>query len=242
MLLQDPRIRRWVEDMVKMARKCGIRIRLVTQVPSIAELGNSFTLRPLLAFMSVICLRTQEAISGGAFPNLPGDPRQLEEYFPDGSPTFGLGYILGAVKPALFRTSFLDDVVVYDWASRGTTAHLDPLAAPATESAPAGTSAPAQSAPAADGIESDADTSGPETPAVGNARQMIRWYLENHPGFTTSAILVAELGLNPSTVSQAGTRGAAAGEFLRLRHGVYAALGTDPGMWGEYDERGQVAA
>lgn len=241
MLLQDARIKRMVEDMLKMARKCGIRIRLVTQIPSIAELGNSFTIRPLLAFMSVVCLRTTEQITGSAFPNLPGDPRQLEETFPDGSPTFGLGYILGAVKPALFRTFFLDDLVVYDWATEGDTAHLDESLYQAYMRSKQGDRSQGDDAEDLD-ADSDADddtppSRAPDTPAVGNARALIRRYLETHPGHVTSGILVADLGLNPSTVSQALKRGVAAGEFQRLKHGVYAAIGTDPGLWARGDAR-----
>lgn len=233
MLLQDARIKRMVEDMLKMARKCGVRIRLITQVPSIAELGNSFTIRPLLAFMSVVCLRTTEAISAGAFPNLPGDPRQLEETFPDGSPTFGLGYILGAAAPSLFRTFFLDDTVVYDWATEGETAHLDDalFLAYAQKTAQADADAEDEKDEGAVADDDRQASALPETPAVGNARARIRRYLETHPGHATSGTLVTALDLNPSTISQALKRGVAAGEFQRITHGVYAANNAHLGIW-----------
>jgi hypothetical protein len=234
MVLAHPRAKWLIERLVSMGRKCGIRLRLVTQIPSIAELGNSFTIRPLLAAMSVVCLRTDDAITGGAFPKLPGNPRDLEEQFPDGSKTFGLGYILGADRPAKFRTFFLDDNAVFDWADAGTTAHLSPLA-----TAQDVAEAKAEEAGAA-GQEPQDAPSGPEAAAVGSARQLIRAYLSNHPGHVTSGTLVAELGLNNSTVSQALARDVAAGKILRVTHGVYAALGTDPGLW--RDEHASMAA
>ena len=240
-LLANPRIKWLVEQILKMGRKCGIRLRLVCQVPSIAELGNSFTIRPLLAFMSVVCLRTTEAITNSSFPNLPGDPKLLEETFPNGERTFGLGYILGAVAPALFRTFFLDDVVVYEWATAGTTAHLQPLAT-AQDAAEARQAQPGADVPLADLARATLHEAvdlveRAEAPAVGTARELIRGYLAKHPGHVTSGALVAELGLNPSTVSQALARDVAAGKILRVTHGVYAALGTDPGLWADTDQQ-----
>lgn len=223
MVLAHPRAKWLVERLLSMGRKCGIRLRLVTQVPSIAELGNSFTIRPLLASMSVVCLRTEDAISNGAFPKLPGDPRHLEEQFPDGSPTFGLGYILGADRPAKFRTFYLDENAVFDWADAGSTAHLTPLATAGDSTADTPQGAAAVVAQEAAGV--------PEPAGVGTARQLIRAYLAAHPGHVTSGQLVHELGLNNSTVSQALARDVAAGKIQRITHGVYAALGTDPGMW-----------
>lgn len=237
MVLAHPRAKWLVERLLSMGRKCGIRLRLVTQVPSIAELGNSFTIRPLLASMSVVCLRTDDAITGGAFPKLPGDPRLLPERFPDGSATFGLGYILGADRPAKFRTFFLDDNAVFDWADAGSTAHLTPLATAAdTAEAKAAQTQDAAPAGAASGTAAarDAAEQG-ETPAVGSARELIRAYLAQHPGHVTSGALVTELGLNPSAVSQALRRDVDAGRILRVTHGVYAALGTDPGLWADTD-------
>jgi len=228
-LLINPRFKWLVEQILKMGRKCGLRLRLVTQVPSIAELGNSFTIRPLLADMSVVCLRTREAITAGAFPDLPGDPRQLPKQFPDGSETFGLGYIGGADAPSLFRTFALDEVVVFEWASRGTTAHLVALATAADQAeAESAAAAAAANPPQAE----PQDTAGmPESAGVGNARQLIRAYLAEHPGHVTSGTLVHALGLNPSTVSQALARDLAVGKVQRITHGVYAAPGTDAGLW-----------
>ncbi len=234
MVLAHPRAKWLIERLVSMGRKCAIRLRLVTQIPSIAELGNSFTIRPLLASMSVVCLRTDDAITSGAFPKLPGDPRLLEEQFPDGSKTFGLGYILGADRPSKFRTFYLDDNAVFDWAEGGTTAHLTALAT-AADQAEAESAAAAAAANPTPGEPQDA----PEPVGVRSARELIRAYLADHPGHVTSGTLVHELGLNNSTVSQALARDTAAGKILKVTHGVYAAIGTDPGLWRE--ERAMAA-
>ncbi len=225
-LLTNARFRWLVEQFLKMGRKCGLRLRLVAQIPSIAELGSSFTIRPLLASMCVVCLRTSEPISAGAFADLPGDPRDLPKRFPDGTETFGLGYITGAVAPSLFRTFALDDTVVYEWANKGTTARLVPLATAADAAPDEVPNEAPHATPTAQEVPG-----APEPAGVGTARQMIRAYLAAHPGHVTSGTLVAELGLNSSTVSQALARGVAAGQFVRITHGVYAAIGTDPGMW-----------
>lgn len=234
-LLADPRFKDIIKRILGMARKCGIRLRLVTQIPSISELGNDFNIRPLIAAMCLVCLRTVDAITGGAFPGLPGDPKKdLPEFFPDGSRTFGLGYILGAVKAAMFRTFALDENVVYDWATAGTTAHLIPLAAKPG----AGSDAPAAAPTArlADHRVAESSEAAPEPGPVGTARQLIRAYFAHHPGPTTSGTLVAELGLNNSTVSQALRREVEDGRLTRITHGVYAPAGTDPGMWRDQDD------
>jgi len=227
-LLADQQIKRMVEFILKMGRKCGIRLRLVTQVPSIAELGNSFTIRPLLAAMSIVCLRTTEAITAGAFPDLPGDPRKLPKMFSDESPTFGLGYILGAVKPALFRTFCADENVVYDWASAGTTAHLEAIAATQEDAEEAGDTAPGTvpapvSSPAAARHNDALDTQ--------RAREAIRAYLARRGVPVTSGQIVTALGLKNSTVSQALKRDRASGHVVKITHGVWATPGVDPGFW-----------
>jgi hypothetical protein len=226
-LLADQRIKKIVELILKMGRKCGIRLRLVTQVPSIAELGNSFTIRPLLAAMSIVCLRTTEAITSGAFPDLPGDPRKLPRQFSDGSPTFGLGYILGAVRPAMFRTFASDENVVYDWASAGTTAHLQPLGATEPQADPV--AAPESSVPVPTLAASTARRE--DALETQRARELIRAYLVRRGGHVTSGQLVTALGLKPSAVSQALKRDRASGHVVRIAHGVWAAPGTDPGFW-----------
>ena len=74
----------------KLGRKTGKSKWLVTQVPSLAELGDQ-TLRSMLIGGNVVCLRTGDRVSAGML-GLNADPSVLPKYFPDGSPTSGLGY------------------------------------------------------------------------------------------------------------------------------------------------------
>jgi hypothetical protein len=249
MLLRgDRRFKVYIKEILSMGRKCGVRLRLITQIPSIAELGNDFAIRPLLASMSVVCLRTTEPITGTAIPGLPGDPKNIEEFFPDGTRTFGLGYILGAVKASKMRTFTLDDLVVYDWASAGTTAHLTRLAqAPAADAEPAaqaghfGASAPA----AASAMHFDSAVPAQYAEALGarRARDAICAYVNAQHFPVTSGQIVRELGLANSAVSQAIKRelSSKAPRLAKVSHGLYAAPGRDTGFWQAADRTSTAA-
>ncbi|HYK70409.1 MAG TPA: hypothetical protein VEV45_20865 [Streptosporangiaceae bacterium] len=78
-------------DILKLGRKVGFRVRLAAQVPSMKELGGSSELRSILAGGSVFVLRTGDKVSGGML-NMPVKPWELPKQFPNGEPTFGLGY------------------------------------------------------------------------------------------------------------------------------------------------------
>lgn len=43
---------------------------------------------------NVVCLRTGDSVSAGML-GLPADPRDLPRQFPNGDPTYGLGYVIG---------------------------------------------------------------------------------------------------------------------------------------------------
>jgi hypothetical protein len=82
-----------VGDMAKLARKTGLSVQLVAQVPSLSELGDQ-SLRSMLVGGNVVCLRTGDKVSAGML-GLDVDPSALPKYFPSGEPTGGLGYALG---------------------------------------------------------------------------------------------------------------------------------------------------
>ncbi len=75
----------------KLGRKAGEEDVLAAQIPSLAELGGDQALRAMLAGGNVISLRTAERVSAGML-GLDADPSALPKYFPDGTPTAGLGY------------------------------------------------------------------------------------------------------------------------------------------------------
>lgn len=127
-----------VEDIAKMSRKCGIKLRLITQVPLLDQLGGSTTLRDMVAAGNVIVLRTANALSAAvAFNgNLPADPKSLPREWEiedaDGSikrvSTAGLGYVMGpGSRPVPMRTFFVPDIRKYARAGETTEVEmLDP--------------------------------------------------------------------------------------------------------------------
>jgi hypothetical protein len=127
-LLRLEEARDLVEDITKMSRKCGVRMRLIVQVPLLDQLGGSTTIRDSLASGNVIVFRTANPLSGQVAFNgsIPVDPHRLPRTFPNGKPTGGMGYLLGASsRPAAMRTYYLDDA--FQWATTGTPVELDNL-------------------------------------------------------------------------------------------------------------------
>jgi hypothetical protein len=87
-----------VEELGKMGSKCGIKLRLVTQVPTLSQLGNSNVIRSMVASGNVIVLRTGGKSDGQfAFQGaLVVDPVSIPRRMPDGSSSAGLGFSLGS--------------------------------------------------------------------------------------------------------------------------------------------------
>jgi hypothetical protein len=115
------------EDIALMGRKCGCKLRLVTQMPLLSQLGNSSPLRDSVASGNVIVLRTSSGLSGQvAFQSsFDVSPNKLPRLWPDKTTTSGLGYALGPqARPSVMRTSLIDDV--FGWATKGETWHLGP--------------------------------------------------------------------------------------------------------------------
>lgn len=131
-VLADPICRQLVEEMIAMSRKCGIKFRLITQVPLLGSLGNSMVIRDAVAAGNVIVLRTANRLSGQVAFNgaLPVDPCSLPKEWPDGSTTSGIGFVFapGADRPATMRIGYVEDV--FGWATTGLPAVLEPYVAP----------------------------------------------------------------------------------------------------------------
>lgn len=113
------------EEIGGMARKCGGKLRLITQLPILKQIGNSHPLRDAVSSGNVICLRTSSMITSqvafqGSFSVA---PHKLRPDWPNGSPTYGLGYALGAqARPSIMRTSLIEDP--FHWATAGKTQQL----------------------------------------------------------------------------------------------------------------------
>ncbi|WP_406132304.1 hypothetical protein [Streptomyces sp. NBC_00989] len=87
-----------------LGRKCGIKLRLGTHLPTLESLGSAKLRQPLTAG-NIIALRTTER-SAGYVINLPADPNDIPAVWADelGVPTSGLGYMKGVQeRAATFR-------------------------------------------------------------------------------------------------------------------------------------------
>jgi hypothetical protein len=125
-LLEIPEARDLVEKIAKMARKCGIKLTLIVQVPTLDQLGNSGTIREMVASGNVIVMRTGGRMSGQvAFQGtLAVEPNKLPKEMPDGTTSAGLFYMVGVrARQAPARSSYVTDP--FHWASTGTTTAVD---------------------------------------------------------------------------------------------------------------------
>jgi len=219
------------EDVVKMGRKCGVKLRLITQVPLLSQLGNSMTLRDGLAGGNVIVLRTANRLSGQVAFNgtLPVDPAQLPRQFPDGSTTSGLGYVLGASdRPATSRSYYVDDP--YQWATTGTPALLEvrvsaaPRPRPPVDATATPLALPALYGPATPLTS----TTSASARAAGTARDRILDYLQTRTE-ATSGVIAAHLDVPLPTVSKTLGRLAQAGLVRPVRRGVWTTVAREDG-------------
>jgi biotin operon repressor len=123
-----------VLEIVLMARKCGIKLRLVFQGPKANMFGagpESTDIREQLQSGNTVMFRTASALTDSI--GLPGwevNPSQLPMYWPDGTSTAGLGYIKGPDnRQAQFRAHFDRDPA--HWATTGSTPTIEKSAAAA---------------------------------------------------------------------------------------------------------------
>lgn len=121
-----------VLEIIQMARKCGIKIRLVFQGPKANMFGSapeSTDIREQAQSGNTVMFRTASALTDSI--GLPGwdvNPSQLPMYWPDKTSTAGLGYIKGPDnRQAMFRAFFDRDPA--HWATTGTTPTVEKSAA-----------------------------------------------------------------------------------------------------------------
>ncbi|SFT31835.1 hypothetical protein [Streptomyces sp. ok210] len=124
-----------VFEIVLMARKCGIKLRLVFQGPKANYYGSgpeSTDIREQLQSGNTVMFRTASSLTDSI--GLPGwdiNPSQLPMYWPDKTSTAGLGYIKGPDnRQAMFRAHFDRDPA--HWATTGTTPTIEASAAACT--------------------------------------------------------------------------------------------------------------
>lgn len=116
--------------LAKSARKCNIKLRLITQSPLLSELKDS-VLRSQLSSGLVVVFRTADRLTGAAaWPGkMPGDPAALPAvWLENGETAAGVCYMSNQ-KPLRARTDYVGDV--YDLMHAGTTKELEEAVKPA---------------------------------------------------------------------------------------------------------------
>ncbi|MFL4947503.1 hypothetical protein ACJ6WE_09035 [Streptomyces sp. MMS24-I31] len=127
-----------VLEIIQMARKCGIKIRLVFQGPKANMFGNdpeSTDIREQAQSGNTVMFRTASKLTDSiGLPDWDVNPSSLPMYWPDKTSTAGLGYIKGPDnRQAQFRAHFDRDPA--HWATTGTTPTIERSAAAVTSKA-----------------------------------------------------------------------------------------------------------
>jgi hypothetical protein len=121
-----------------LGRKVGIKLRLVTHLPTLESLGTERLRQPLTAGNSIAFRTTSR--SAGYVVNLPADPNDIPAVWPPegeddtsmlGQPTSGMGYLKGPQeRAAMFRGWSPEPAAIATrWAKTGTPAEIPKEAA-----------------------------------------------------------------------------------------------------------------
>lgn len=220
-----------LEEIGLMARKCGIKLRMVTQVPLLEQLGST-TLRDMVVSGNVFVFRTANRLSGDVAFNgqMPIDPCTLPKEWPDGSTTSGLCLPGGPqARSAPARTWFPRDV--YAIAHAGETTRLPWVVATfeAARAYRAEGDKPAAVNAGLDALASEYLTeAGVATGSGGGVAARIIAHLSgSDTGIATTSAIALALGSPLSTISTTCRRMVGRGELQDLGHG----------MWGRPDAR-----
>jgi DNA-binding transcriptional ArsR family regulator len=232
-VLADEVCRRIAARLGKKGRKHGIVLIVVTQVPSLAELGGDLTIRSMLSSTNIVMFRTSDRLSKqmGMPGDLPVDPAALPAAWPDGSGTAGLGYLAaagGRISP--MRAQYVEDP--FHWATvEGDVAELEQTAiedagavyATWRERRAAGLDERDDPAPTSkdDAARPRNLDSGRLAGRQGTTREAILAHLK-YGGEIHSGPLARDLDVPLPTVSSALRRLEHDGHAIQVRHGVWA--------------------
>jgi hypothetical protein len=236
-----------VLEIVLMARKCGIKLRLVFQGPKANMYGagpESTDIREQLQSGNTVMFRTASALTDSI--GLPGwevNPSQLPMYWPDKTSTAGLGYIKGPDnRQAQFRAHFDRDPA--HWATTGSTPtveksaaavsgkayseRLERLAARLRGEAPAlpddafteGATEPARLTPSSDPIAQASAAIAAEAPA--GTDEKVAAFLAERGRPVGRNTIAQETKLTVSAVKNALTRLKSKGQAIAVDRGIWA--------------------
>jgi hypothetical protein len=99
------------ETIARMGRKCGLRLVLITHLPTVEYIGGSHALRSLLAGGNVVCFRSAERVSKNLVlpPSFSVDPYAIPMETDTGEPTSGTAYVYGPrARPVSMRNYLLE--------------------------------------------------------------------------------------------------------------------------------------
>jgi hypothetical protein len=107
-LLDIDEIAGLIEQIAKMSRKTGIRLRLGTQYPSISDLGNRMGIRNQLVAGNIISYRISTRVTSGMIlPSWAPNPFDIPPMTPDGKDTAGtcvaISSAAGGTRPTFQR-------------------------------------------------------------------------------------------------------------------------------------------
>lgn len=230
------------ERYATMARKCGGKLRLIMQNPSLANLAGSNTLREQLTAGNVVVMRTGGRMSGqlALQGTMDVEPHKIPKQWPDGSSTAGLAYAsVGSGRATVARTFLTVDP--YHWASTGETTTFDATESPrlgdgwrhwrqrrddrkagrpVTEpgAGKAATTAAEQAVAKTEQAAATAEAAVPRS----SSRADILAYLRSN-GRCTNQQIINALGMKPQTVNSSLTRMAEDGQVRKVDKGVWEA-------------------
>lgn len=101
-LAADPELYVLLDIVAREGRKAAIAAIVADQSPILATFGGLDTLRAALQARNTAVFRTATRLAKGMIAGLEIDPYNIRATFPDGSPTTGLGYLVGQ-RTAPFR-------------------------------------------------------------------------------------------------------------------------------------------
>jgi hypothetical protein len=230
-----------VLELIQMARKCGIKMRLVFQGPKANMFGSgpeSTDIREQAQSGNTVMFRTASALTDSI--GLPGwdvNPSQLPMYWPDKTSTAGLGYIKGPDnRQAMMRAYFDRDPA--HWATTGTTPTIEASAAACTGKAYTERGArlaarlrgetvtlPDEAIPAAPAFSSSdpiaAATAAIEAEAPAGSDEKVAAYLAEHGRPVGRNTIAQATGLTVSAVKNALTRLKKTGRAIDVDRGIW---------------------
>ncbi|ADP83812.1 ATPase AAA [Pseudofrankia inefficax] len=89
--------------IAREGRKAGVAMIGADQYAGLPTFGDDSALRDNMMAKNLAVLRLTSKSAKGMIPGLDLDPSDLPDVFPDGSPTSGLGYLVGSRRTAPFR-------------------------------------------------------------------------------------------------------------------------------------------